>query len=535
MMNRSLLVGVGAALAIVATACEPDKLTSVNQNPNSPTDAPSSALFTNAVRNGVTKWLDGVGLPRYGFLAQHFAEAQYPESDAFTRLRASSTSGLFNASYSNELQDLELIIRRGVAADEPGMYGPAMVLQAWEFGILTDVFGDIPFTEAFKADSGILSPAYDAQATIYADLFAQLSEASAALGSATNELGDADPIYEGDPEKWQKFANSLHARHALRLVNVDMATANSELQEAFSADGGLIVTNDDNAAMEWPGDGVYDNPWAGNFKSRDDHRISTRLITYMRDLSDPRIAVFAQPIPLVGGVPDTIPTKPDTTLYYCPATNVCYGGLANALTQAAAAPLGARTSRLGAIFFPGVTTYGTFGGAGASYPSYLMTAAEVEFIRAEAAERSLGGLTPAQTLGFYTAGIRRSMEQWGVAQAAIDAYLTNPAVLLNATDSDARLKQIAIQKWIALYADPIQAWSEFRRTCQPAILEPGPEAVLDEMPRRLYYSTTDRASNRASYDEAIARQGPDNFLTRIYWDTEPEEAPTWEPGCGVRD
>ncbi len=536
MMNRRLIVGFGAAFAIVATACEPDKLTSVNANPNSPTDAPSSALFTNAARNAVGRWLDGVGGTRYAFLSQHFAEAQYPESDAYVRLRASATSGMFNSSYSNELQDLELIIQRGLEADEPGMYGPAMVLQSWEFGILTDVFGDVPYSEAFRADEGILSPAYDEQATIYADLFAQLEEASTALGSAANLLGSADPIYEGDPALWQKFANSLRARHALRLVNVDRPTADAQLQEAFTASGGLITDNDENAQMAWPGDGVYDNPWAANFKSRDDHRISTRLITYLRDFSDPRIATFAMPIPLkAGGTPDTIPTIPDTTLYYCPAANVCYGGLANALDQGAAAPLGARTSRLGAIFFPGVTTYGTFGGAGSAYPSYLMTAAEVEFIRAEAAERSLGGLSPAQTDGFYRAAITRSMEQWGVAPAAIMTYLAQPSVTLHATDSDTRLKQIAIQKWIALYADPIQAWSEFRRTCQPAILRPGPEAVEDEIPRRLYYSTTDRAANRASYDEAVARQGPDNFRTRIYWDTEPDLAPTWEAGCGTRD
>src|SRR5688572_17650087 len=536
MMNRRLLASLGAALAIGATACEPDKLTNVNENPNNPTDAPSTALFTNAARNAVDTWLDGVGGTRYAFLSQHFAEAQYPESDAYIRLRANTTSAMFNSSYSNELQDLELIISRGVADDEPGLYGPAMVLQAWEFGILTDVFGDIPFSEAFKADSGILAPAYDEQAAIYDALFAQLAQASTDLTGATNELGTADPIYDGDPAQWQKFSNSLRARHALRLVNVAQAKANTELQAAFNAPGGLILTNADNAAMAWPGDGVYDNPWAANFKSRDDHRISNRLLTYLRNFSDPRVAVFAMPIPLsAGGTPDTIPTIPDTTLYYCPQANVCYGGLANALTQAAAAPLGATTSRLGAIFFPGVTTYGTFGGSGGAYPSYLMTAAEVEFIRAEAAERSLGGLTPAQAGAFYRAGITRSMEQWGVPAAAITAYLANPAVVYSTVSTVERQKQIAIQKWIALYADPIQAWSEFRRTCQPALLEPGPEAVIDIIPRRLYYSTTDRAANRASYDEAVERQGPDNFLTRIYWDKSPTLAPTYEAGCGVRE
>jgi hypothetical protein len=528
MTTKRLLAG--AALAFGVTACDADKVTSVNNNPNSPTDAPSTALFTNAARNAAGRWLDGVGGTRYAFLSQHFAEVQYPESDQYGRLRASSTSGLFNASYSNELEDLEVIARRGIAANKPGLFGPARVLQAWEFGVLTDAFGDVPYAQAFKADSGILSPAYDEQKIIYDSLFLRLAATSTALGGATNELGSGDPIYAGDPAKWRKFANSLRARHALRIVNVAAAKASSELQAAFTDAGGLITTNADNAALAWPGDGVYDNPWADNFKTRDDHRISNRLLTYLAAYTDPRLPVLAMPAEV------DQPAVAGRTMRYCP-TGVppCYVGLYNALTHAQASPLIPNTSRLGAIFFPGVTAYGTFGGSGKSYPSYLMTAAEVEFIRAEAAERGLGGLTPAQAPGFYDAAITRSMEMFGIPAASITTYLANPSVsYATAATQVERLKRIAIQKWIALYIDPIQAWAEVRRTCQPAIVEPGPSAIVAELPRRLYYSTNESAVNEANYDAAVARQGTDNFLTRIYWDKSPTVAPTFEAGCGVR-
>src|SRR5690349_21973168 len=295
MINRRHFVGGVAALALLATACDPDKVTSVNNNPNSPTDAPSTALFTSAARNAVGRWLDGVGGARYAFLSQHLAEVQYPESDQYGRLRASSTSGLFNSSYSTELQDLELIARRGDVASEPGFSGPARVLQSWEFGILTDVFGDIPYSQAFKADSGILNPEYDMQKDIYDALFVKLAAASTSLGGASNELGSADPIYEGDPASWRRFANSLRLRHAMRLVNVDKPKASAEIQAALADAGGIITTNAQNAMLEWPGDGVYDSPWAGNFKTRDDHRISSRLLTYLRDLADPRLPIYAMP------------------------------------------------------------------------------------------------------------------------------------------------------------------------------------------------------------------------------------------------
>jgi hypothetical protein len=434
------------------------------------------------------------------------------------------------------LQDLEIVRRRGLVSNYASLWGPATVLQTWEFGILTDVFGDIPYTQAFKADSGILTPQYDTQQAIYADIFARLAASSTALGTATgNTLGDADPIYGGDPKQWQKFANSLRARHALRIINVDPATSATQLTAALSNPAALILTNDDNAELQWPGDGIYDNPWANNFKGRDDHRISTRLLTYLRQWNDPRTPIYAMPVDK-----DTIELT-DTTAGVITAKTLNYDigadrytALGNALTQEKASPLVAYTSRPGEIFYPGATAYGTFGGTGASFPSFLMTAAEVEFIRAEAAERGLAGLNAGQAQGFYNAGITRSMEMWGVPAAEIAAYLATPGVAYAGTTVQKQI-QIATQKWIALYTDPIQAWSGFRRTCQPAILKAGPDAVEAAVPRRLYYSTTESAVNGANLDAAIARQGANNFKTRIYWDKNPAAAPTdVAAGCGVR-
>jgi hypothetical protein len=533
MTSRRLGLGVGAALLMLTGACNSNEITKANDNPNNPTDAPSDALFTNAARNGVGRWLDGVNGVRYSFLPQHFAEVQYPESDQYVRLRASSTSlTLFNQPYNTELQDLELVSQRGNAASQPGLAAPAQILKLWEFGVITDIYGDVPYSQAFKAESLVLSPKYDPQLDIYMDMFAKLTAASSSLGSATNILGSGDPIYAGAPASWRKFANSLRARHALRLINVNPTLANTQLTAALADAGGLILTNADNARLAWPGDGVYDAPWATNFKGRDDLRISTRLLTYLRDFSDPRLPVYAQPAETV------LPEIAGRTLNYCPGgagTSPCYVGLANALTQAITSPLVPATSRPGAIFYPGVTAYGTFGGSGGSFPSFLMTAAEVEFIRAEAAERGIGGLTAGQAAGFYNAGITRSMEMWGISAANTAAYLATPGVAYTgAASSVDRQKLIAIQKWLALYIDPIQAWSEFRRTCQPAILKPGPNALTAEIPRRLYYSTNETAVNSASVAEAVARQGADNFLTHIYWDKSPTAAPTYQAGCGVR-
>ncbi|HMI45264.1 MAG TPA: SusD/RagB family nutrient-binding outer membrane lipoprotein, partial [Gemmatimonadaceae bacterium] len=134
----------------------------------------------------------------------------------------------------------------------------------------------------------------------------------------------------------------------------------------------------------------------------------------------------------------------------------------------------------------------------------------------------------------YNQGIEASMAQWGVTDAtAIAAFLATPGIVY--TPGTAGLRQIALQKWIALYTDGVEAWSEWRRTCVPETVKPGPAAVIGTVPRRYQYSIREASVNSANMDAAVARQGADDFTTRIYWDNNPTAAPTYPgPTCGVR-
>jgi len=154
-----------------------------------------------------------------------------------------------------------------------------------------------------------------------------------------------------------------------------------------------------------------------------------------------------------------------------------------------------------------------------------MTYAELLFIKAEAAERGLGGLSAGEAATDYNNAIQASMEQWGIIDAAaISAFMASPDIAYKG--GTAGLKQIATQKWIALFSDDAQAWIEWRRTCQPANVIPGPNTIVPYIPRRYYYSTTEASVNAENLNAAIARQGPDDFSTRVYWDTNPAAAPT---------
>jgi hypothetical protein len=520
MMNRKILrVGTGLAIALAAAACNSDKLTNLNKNPNSPEDVPPGPLFTNAARGTVTRWLGSVyDLRQFEWLAQHLAEVQYDDEDRYLRLHAGDTEGGFNNAYSTELKDFTQIIAKGTASNSPGIYAPAVAMSTLSFSYVTNAWGDIPYFTALAADAGgTLSPAYDKQKDIYDDFFKVLAKASTDLTGASNSLGSADPIYSGSVTKWQKFSNSLRLRLALNLINVDPTTAKAQMQAAFNAPGGLILTNSDNAQINWPGDGIYNNPWSANFAGRDDHRMSNRLMNIMLANGDPRIPIYAQP------------TTADPTKYV---------GQPNSLSpaRAAAGNYIVNASRPGAIFYAGATAYGTFGGSGATTPTYVFTAAEVNFALAEAAERGLIPGLPGTAAQYYNAGITASMQQWGVSAANIATFLTRPGVVYTAGVNG--LLQIAQQKWVALFTDGGSAWTEWRRTCVPYTVVPGVDASRPNVPRRYEYPVREYTVNSAAVGVAVTQQGADVFETRMYWDKSPSAAPTYAgigAACGVQN
>jgi len=514
MINKKILrVCSVVALALGLYSCNNDTITTLNKNPNSPEDVPPGPLFTEASRLSVSRWFGGIDLRTYEWIVQQLSEVQYNDEDRYLRVHAADTEGSFNGAYSGELKDLTQIIAKGQATSDPGIYAPAYALRTLVFSFVTDSWGDIPYSQALKGDSvgSSLTPTYDKQKDIYTDFFAVLDKASKDLVGASNGLGAADPIYGGDPASWQKFINSLRLRLAIRVVNVDPALASAQIAAARNAPGGLILTNADNAYFPWPGDGVYNNPWADNLGGRDDWRMSDRLVNIMNADSDPRLAIYAQPA----------------------ASDGAYRGSPNGVLPAPPnMPDRATTSRPGIIFYKGATVYGpTFGGAGASLPTPVLTAAEVNFILAEASERGLGGLTAGTAAAYYNAGISASLNQWNdmaassgqsISAGDMAAYLANPSVVY--AGGVAGQKQIALQKYVALYMDGATAWFEWRRTCVPNTIVPGPDATLNYVPRRLEYPTTEATANGDALKAAIAAQGPDNLGTKLWWDT--QTAPT---------
>jgi hypothetical protein len=495
---------VAASLVAGLTACDNDKLTQVNLNPNQPEKVQSQQLFTNATLSAMQNLRGSTFEHGLGALwVQHYAEIQYAEADV-NNPRGSTVEGFWNALYNGALEDYTQILTQSAAA--PSIVGPTLVMRAFLVQEMTDLWGDMPFSEANKGSTN-LTPKYDTQAAIYDSLFASLTSAASITTGAGEALLAADPVYgqatgvtaASQAAKWVKLANSLHARAAMRISNVEGGTkAKAELAKALA--GPVLTSNADNAFIAYPG-GTIANPlctnWVGCSGTRDDQRISQRFVDTLKITGDPRLSKYAAP---------TVNSQAAGAT----ACDSTYRGFPNGITEAGKASLPKNTCT-GKTMGLGDYSRPTLSIRGQTSPSYIMTYSELLFIRAEAANR---GWIAGDAKALYEAAITASMQQWGVAAADIAAYLAKPSVAYNPANG---LKQIAYEKWVSLFNLENQAYAEWRRLDYP-VLKPGPNAQGTSVPTRLPYPAVENSLNAANLAAASTAQGNVDITGKVWWD-----------------
>lgn len=479
-------------LAFLASGCDNSGLTGINKNPNAPGSVQPQFLFPNAVTDVVGRARGGsFDLTLTSLWAQHIAMDRFTDEDTYS-IRPDNINGYWSGFYAGGLQDLAAILTQNTPADKPNLVAPALVMKSWTFGIMTDVWGDIPYSEANLSDP-TKPPKYDAQKDIYAGILADLKAANGMAVVGGTAYGTADLIYNGNMTEWKKFANSLRLRYALRLSKVDPATAQTQVAAAIA--DGVFTSNNDNALLRWPGDGTNNSPIYNNFVTRDDQHMSQTLVNTLKSLYisigptaadtvfDPRLAVYADPI-------ISSPNKP------------LYVGAPNGLQDDAAIAIGiTNTSRVGIAY------------RGKATPSILMAYSEVLFDEAEAAAR---GWAPGGAAALYNAAIQASMQYNGIPDNVTAAYVASPRVVYS---SSTGLQQIALQRWIALFSEGTEAYSSWRRTGVPD-LQPGPAAITTPhiVARRLTYPVSEQSFNNAALQAAITAQGGALLSSRVWWD-----------------
>jgi hypothetical protein len=465
-LSRLKLALPALALAAALGACD-QGLTDINVDPNNPTFTKPEYLLAQGITSSVGRALgNNFHMTLTALWSQQFAKIQYIDEDNYD-LRDGTINTHWLGFYAGPLQDFQELAAKAEAGNLPNYKGAALTMRSWTFATMTDVWGDIPYSEALRGteEGGTTAPKYDPQQEIYNGIFAELKTASGSF-TAGGELA-GDPIYDGDAAAWKKFANSLRLRYAMRLSQVDPAKAKAEFTAVSLAD--VFTSNEDNATLAYAG--IPDNSPIHEFlRTRDDHAISETMVDTLKRLNDPRLEVYAEPN--ADGV---------------------YKGRPNAAPRA---PL-PQYSRLGSWFVQPNT------------PALIMTYAEVLFLQAEAAER---GWITGSAAALYKAGITASMQLLGVPQAEIDAYLAEPGVQYRG------LQSIALQKWIALYGNGPEAYAEWRRTGYPG-LKAGPDSVNgDKIPVRVPYPSSEQSLNGKNLKEAIARNGGSTRNDPVWWD-----------------
>lgn len=454
----------------------------INTDPNNPTAVPATNIMAYVLNNFTSNTfsLSAIGAGTLGYSNQ-VGKIQYPEESIY-EFREGTFNSYFATVYRNQ-QNLKQVITQSEEAGDVNMVAAATTYSAYIWLIATDMWRDIPFTDALGAEEGVLSPAYQTQEEIYPALMAMLEEANTLFNQgASDALGSGDILFGGDTGLWQKFANSLRLRMACRLMDADAATAKSVIEQITGNPSTypVIASNDENAYFYWSGADPYYEPFYSNkeVSARDDHGVADVMIDQLLAFNDPRLPVYAKPAQSDGEY-----------------RGVIVGAELGSFSMSDISRMGTRFREEAAGFSP--------------YMNY----AEVNFIVAEAAARGYSVGTTAEDA--YKAGITASLTENGIATADIETYLAQDEIAYG-DDMD----QIYIQKWISLYKNGQEAWAETRRTDVP-LLAAAPDAFYighSRPPFRQPYPTNEynlNTENIAPYWDQVEDR---LWGKKMYWD-----------------
>lgn len=426
----------------------------------------------------------------------------------------------WNAFYGNVIKNTVDIIEK--YSDDPervNIVNMARILRAYAGMILTDSYGDVPYSQAGKGyHEGVLRPEYDTQESIYNAVLTELDAAVSALDPG-GSVETAEVLYAGDIEKWKRFGWSLLFRAAMRVSEVDQALAQVYIDKAIA--GGMLQSPADNALVRHGTE--FRNTFGETLQAREsaNYYIPNTFINYLLDNNDPRIAIaIRHPGALNGG------DQTEANRTRVPGEQIGFPmGYDNSSIVAKAAEDG--VSSLYAYSQYDVTTI-----ASIDVPFMMLTFSQNQLLLAEAVVRGWASGNASQ---LFESAIRAHFEDLTTHghlvfdEGEVNAYVAAQVAAFNASDEMGQREHIGTQYWVTSFLNPSESWANFRRSGFPN-LPPNPYPLSDipagEFIRRLIYPPgNDYNNNTANLQAAVDRQGPDEMDTRIWWDVEL----AWEP------
>ena len=459
----------------------------MNINPNQSSKALPETLLAPAITDMVKRNLDRAMRLNNELMQVHVARTDGDQIHRYV-IRSAESDYMWNNWYTEltNFRDIYTSAEETQTAQTPTYKGISLICEVWVMSLLTDMFGDVPYSEANRGREGLLQPKFDKQEEIYAQLFHRLEEANTLLKTNVNLTAVqtvSDPIYQGVASNWRRFGNSLYLRLLLRVsgksepVAEGMTPIEKFAQIVANPDEYPLMSNNaQSAILKFTGTVPYQSTFhtwrIPDFNGF--HSLSTFFVNNLIENNDPRIVKWAT---LSEGVFSGIPS----------------GYAVGQVPRAA-------------------STYNT---ALMTEPllGNIMNYAELQFILAEAAAK---GWIPVSAKTFYETGVQNAITLWGLTVPT--NYLTQEGIKFEDNYTlEAKMNLIHLQKYYTLFFTDFQQWYEYRRTGLPN-LPKGPGLQNNaQMPARFNYPVYVQSLNQQNYTAAVADQGPDNINTKVWW------------------
>lgn len=487
--NNKLLFSVLALF--LATSCTKD-FEELNDDPNRPKTV-SPGVILSQMQYRITNSSISAARNFTHELMQMDAPRSSTSGLGLHRYVVNPGAGVWTGFYQN-LTDIEDIIKISENLKENNYKAIALIYKSWAYSILTDLYGDVPYSQAIKAAEGTFKPAFDKQKDIYTQILKDLETANGLFDDTKILTYAGDLVYNSAAltsgknvgiQRWKKFGNSLKLRLLLRLSKKEGEINVKEQITTILADPvkyPTITTNAEEAILKYPGTFPYFNPFfnARTLDWRSGNYFTEFFLGNLNESADPRRAIWAIPV-TVAGVPTFrgIKSGYPTTLEYVVDQNSSYTDALKTLPQ------------LGV----------------------MMPLAEVEFIKAELALKGYKtGKTPKQ---HYEAGITASMIQWGTTVPK--DFFTQKNIEFDATGTEEKqMEQIMLQKYYAYFFVDYQAWFEKRRTGLPALPRNPAIPEANKFPSRVPYPTYLQSLNLENLKLAVTSIGGDNSDVKLW-------------------
>lgn len=510
------------AAAVALVACD-HGFEEMNVNPNASSEVTPGYLFTNAQLDAVSVNYVGGAYLTIGGSMQHFATYKEVPAAGDKYFNYTSSTGNWNTYAGVDLSgstgaviEIEQVIDAvSGSATDVNKLAVARIWRAYIFHRLTDLYGDIPYSDAGKAlTEKNYSPKYDRQQDIYADMFKELEEAIAQFDSSQPTFAAADLIYGGSIAKWKKFAYTLMLRLGMRLSSrpATEALARTWVEKAIA--GGVITEDADIATIAYVDgsittsrnfvasgllNGDYISPGDDNVEGG---KFAHTLIDYLKTTRDPRLNVIS------------IVWIPSGGSYIADTTTALQKGMPNAAFNK-------KPEEFNSYSEPNPNTILKY-----SAPFLVFTAAEGNLLLAEAAVRGWYAGSTAEVL--YNKAVASAMKQWAlfgsagvISDTKIARYLQNNPYDA-AASVDEQVGQIQTQKWVSLiFEDEYEIFAGWRRTGYPKLIPTNYPGNLTggQIPRRFVIPDSEGIYNAEHFIEARDRQdGTNTLLSHVWWD-----------------